>query len=92
MKWGTTPHFTHTKMVVTTKDQLTEVVLNSLTSEPMSIVDISKEVFLNSGLSPSDDMFYTYQYDMRWSLMNLTQSGVVTRTTQGRNSFYSLSF
>ena len=78
-------------MTVTNKTQLTEVVLNSLTSEPMSIVDISKEVFMNSGLSPSDDMFYTYQYDMRWSLMNLTQSGVITRSTEGKKSFYSVS-
>ncbi len=78
-------------MIVTNKAQLTEVVLNSLTSEPQSIVNISKEVFLSSGLSPADDMFYAYQYDMRWSLMQLVDTGVVQRDTQGRKSFYSLS-
>ena len=78
-------------MTVNNKTQLTEVVLNSLTSEPQSIVDISKEVFLSSGLSPADDMFYTYQYDMRWSLMQLVDTGVAQRDTQGRKSFYSLS-
>ena len=74
-----------------TKTDLTCVVLNSLTSQAMSIPAISKEVFLNSGLSPADDMFYTYQYDMRWSLMELVKSGVVSRDKVGNRSFYSLS-
>ena len=74
-----------------TKTDLTNVVLNSLTSTSMSIIEISKEVFLNSGLSPSDDMFYTYQYDMRWSLMELVNSGVVSRDKVGNRSFYSLA-
>ena len=74
-----------------TKTDLTSVVLNSLTSQPMSIIDISREVFMNSGLSPADDMFYTYQYDMRWSLMELVNSGVVSRDKLGNRSFYSLS-
>ena len=74
-----------------TKTDLTSVVLNSLTGQPMSIIDISREVFMNSGLSPADDMFYTYQYDMRWSLMELVNSGVVSRDKLGNRSFYSLS-
>ena len=74
-----------------TKDQLTSVVLDTLTSTPMSIIDISKAVFLNSGLSPADDMFYTYQYDMRWSLHTLTKSGVVTLTKEGTKSYYSVA-
>ena len=74
-----------------TKDDLTNIVLNSLTSTSMSIIEISKEVFLNSGLSPADDMFYTYQYDMRWSLMELVKSGVVSRDKVGSRSYYSLA-
>ena len=78
-------------MIVTNKAELTQVVLNSLTSVPMTLVEISKEVFLNSGLSPSDDMFYTYQYDMRWSLVKLHDSGLIVRTKDGNRSLYSLS-
>jgi len=79
------------QMTVTNKTELTQVVLNSLTSVPMTLVEISKEVFLNSGLSPSDDLFYTYQYDMRWSLMNLHKAGLVIRLKDGNRSLYSLS-
>ena len=74
-----------------TKDDLTNIVLNSLTSTSMSIIEISKEVFLNSGLSPADDMFYTYQYDMRWSLMELVKSDVVSRDKVGSRSYYSVA-
>ena len=70
---------------------LTKIVLRSMTEQPQSIVDISKKVFNSVGYSPDQDEFYTYQYDLRWSLSFLTKEGIITRSKSGRNNMYSLS-
>ena len=70
---------------------LTTTVLRTLTEQPQSLVDISKAVFNRSGYSPDMDEFYTYQYDMRWSLHYLVKEGVAQRTKSGLLSYYSLA-
>lgn len=84
----TTPH---NQPTMSSKNHLTLTVLRSLTTDPQSIVEVSRSVFNTVGYSPDQDEFYTYQYDLRWSLCQLVKDGIVTRSKSGRNNFYSLS-
>jgi hypothetical protein len=43
------------------------------------VIDVAKEIWRkhSNELSPSDDLFYTWQYDMRWAALTLRDKGIL---------------
>ena len=65
-----------------TKNDVTEWVISAL--EQLggrgSLVDVAREIWKNheQELRSSGDLFYTWQYDMRWSATRLRHAGTMT--------------
>lgn len=72
-----------------TKGELTDWVIEALTElrGSGSVVEVSKVVWRRheQDLRASGDLFYTWQYDLRWAAQKLRNSGRL-RPAQGRRS------
>jgi hypothetical protein len=62
-----------------TRDDLQDWIIEALThlGRPASVVDVCKIVWQRHehDLRASEDLFYTWQYDIRWAAQKLRDSG-----------------
>lgn len=72
-----------------TKDDLCELVVRALRANggKARIVDICKYIWENheNDLHHSGDLFFTWQYDMRWAGQKLRDQGVLLPAANSRN-------
>ena len=56
-------------------------------------VEMNRYIWSNheNELRDSGDMFFTWQFDVRWAYKELVLSGILTRKRQGRYSVWSLN-
>ena len=78
-----------------TRDMLTVWIIDALRANRGSAqyADIGKHIWKTheEELRNSGDMFYVWQYDLRWVCEKLKKNGVVTRTRQGQHSIIVLN-
>lgn len=77
-----------------TKDDLCELVVKALRARGGSarIVDICKYVWEHheNDLRRSGDLFFTWQYDIRWAGQKLRDQGVLAPANNSRNAPWEL--
>lgn len=58
-----------------------------------TVVEVSRWVWTHheGDLRKSDDLFYTWQYDLRWAAQKLRDEGVLAPTARGRASSWRLA-
>ena len=70
-----------------TKDELGEWVVEALATlgGSGSVTDVSKLIWENHGeqIESSGDMFYTWQYDVRWAAHQLRRLGTIRPVERG---------
>lgn len=70
-----------------TKEDLEGWILDALRARGGSahVVDVCRHIWLNheSDLRASGDLFYTWQYDVRWAAQKLRNRGIL-RSVDGR--------
>jgi len=82
-----------TPRIITRNDmvQLVCEALESLGGEG-TIVDTAAVIWKNykDDLESSGDIFYTWQYDMRWARHKLSKTGKLTTEKRGKESIWKL--
>jgi hypothetical protein len=83
-----------------TKQQLKQIVYDCMMMEEahsseseFTLVEISKLVYnaiTELGVTPNDDVFYTYQYDLRWCLQSLRNENITNFEKQGNLNVHYL--
>lgn len=58
-----------------------------------TVVEVAKEIWQRheADLRSSGDLFYTWQYDMRWAAQALRDTGRAKQTKGGRRGLWELS-
>ena len=59
-----------------------------------TFIEITRLVYnelIELGITPDDDLFYTYQYDLRWCLQQLRADGVTAFEKKGNLNYHYLS-
>jgi hypothetical protein len=78
-----------------TKQHLSNVVLAALKrlGGSGSVVEVARDVWLHNEdeLRASGDLFYTWQYDLRWAAQHLRDEGQLAPTARGAASRWTLS-
>lgn len=78
-----------------TRDDLQVWVLDALRHHggKARLIDVAKHIWLNhSGdLEASGDLFYKWQYDMRWAAMVLRQKGKLKATDKTKSGVWELA-
>jgi hypothetical protein len=78
-----------------TKQDLPRLVVDALKALNGSgtVVDVCREVWQRNEpeLRASGDLFYTWQYDIRWAAQTLRHSGVLQPTSRGAASRWMLA-
>jgi hypothetical protein len=78
-----------------TKQDLPSLVLDALRHLGGSgtVVEVTREVWQRNEpqLRASGDLFYTWQYDLRWAAQHLRNEGQLAPTSRGANSRWRLS-
>tara|TARA_R110002012_G_scaffold87989_1_gene217141 strand:+ start:884 stop:1156 length:273 start_codon:yes stop_codon:yes gene_type:complete len=84
-----------------TKTQLKQITYDSMVTEQtqsgeseFTLIEISKMVYhslTELGITPEDDVFYTYQYDLRWCLQQLREEGVTNFKKVGKINLHFLT-
>lgn len=76
---------------MTTKSDLKHWVLAALRNLGGSgrVVEVAKQIWKDheSDLRAADDLFYTWQYDMRWAAQELQQEGKLSKGGKDRTWF-----
>ena len=76
------------------KDDLEDMVLDALEAlgGQGQIVEIAREIWQRNELElrQSGDLFYTWQYDIRWAKTKLRDRGLVTVIKQGQHNIWKL--
>ena len=76
------------------KKDLKKLVLEALQNHngKAKIIDVSKYVWSNykDDLEQSGNMFYTWQYDVRWAATNLRKEGLMKKADNKLNGFWEL--
>ena len=77
-----------------TKTILGQLIIEALESNSgaASIVKICQYIWQNyeSDLRDSGNLFYTWQYDLRWASQRLCKEGIIEKLPQGRMSIWKL--
>jgi len=77
------------------KDDLCELIVKALKTKggKARIVDICKYIWENHEieLRRSGDLFFTWQYDMRWAGQKLRNQGVLAPASSSRNAPWELN-
>lgn len=77
------------------KDQLKVWIVEALQSEQreMSVVEVAKYVWEahEDDLRESGDLFYTWQYDLRWAAQTLRDEGVLSAKNNRRKGGWALA-
>ena len=77
-----------------TKRDLPQLVLASLErlGGAGTVVEVSREIWANheKDLRESDDLFYTWQYDVRWAAQRLRNEGALAPTSRGASSRWQI--
>lgn len=78
-----------------TKQDLPALVVDALKAigGSGSVVDVCREVWEQNepALQDSGDLFFTWQYDIRWAAQVLRDSGVLMPTGRGARSRWALA-
>ena len=78
-----------------TKQDLPNLVLDALRhlGGSGSVVDVAREVWQRNEpqLRASGDLFYTWQYDLRWAAQHLRNGGQLAPTSRGAASRWTLT-
>jgi hypothetical protein len=78
-----------------TKQHLPNIVLAALArlGGSGSVVEVAREVWLQNEaeLRASGDLFYTWQYDLRWAALHLRKEGQLKPTARGAASRWTLA-
>ncbi len=79
---------------MTAKDDLQDYVTQALVSlgGSGSLLDVAKIIWSDheADLQRSGDIFYTWQYDMRWAATNLRKAGIVKSAEICRKGIWEL--
>jgi hypothetical protein len=77
------------------RSDLKQLVLDALSAGDgrASIVDVAKHIWLASeaDLRASGDLFYTWQYDMRWAATRLREEGKLVIADRSPRGVWELS-
>ena len=77
-----------------THEDLQQWVIDALTAQggSASIVEVARHIWSKheTDLRGSGDLFYTWQYDMRWACTNLRQAGKVRPASVSRRGEWQL--
>lgn len=77
-----------------TKQDLESWIVQALREErrEMTVVDVARHVWENheADLRASGDLFYRWQYDLRWAAQNLRNDGVLASKDGRRSGGWSL--
>jgi len=77
-----------------TKTILGQLIIEALESNSgsASIVKICQYIWQNyeSDLRDYGDLFYTWQYDLRWASQRLCKEGIIEKLPQGNMSIWKL--
>jgi hypothetical protein len=77
-----------------TKDDLPDVVTKTLKAlgGTANVVVVAKEIWKQhqSELSNSGDLFFTWQYDMRWAAQKLRDAGKLSHVRENGRSAWQL--
>ena len=80
---------------MSSKRDLTDWVVESLTrlGGGAVLVDVARDIWRHheGDLRTSGDLFYTWQYDMRWSANVLRRTGVMKSAELSPHGFWQLS-
>lgn len=78
-----------------TKQHLPNVVLAALArlGGSGSVIEVARDVwqYNEAELRASGDLFYTWQYDLRWAAQHLRDEGQLKPTARGSASRWTLS-
>ena len=84
-----------------TKSQLKQITYESMMMEEahsneseFSLIEITRLVYsalTELGITPDDDVFYTYGYDLRWCLQTLRREGVTSFKKVGNMNLHYLT-
>ena len=82
------------------KQQLKQLTYDSMMMEeahsgeseftPLEITKLVYNALIELGTTPDDDVFYSYGYDVRWSLQQLRKEGITSFRKEGKRSFHYL--
>ena len=76
------------------KQDMTILVIDALESlgGGGTIVEVAAEIWKThkDDLEASGEIFYTWQYDMRWARHRLSEEGKLRTKSKGRESFWEL--
>ncbi len=83
-----------------TKNELKEIVRDCMLTENINsnkigftLIEITKLVYsslVKHGITPDDDIFYSYQYDLRWCLQELRNEGFTSFKKMGKFNVHCL--
>ncbi len=77
-----------------TKDELPDVVTKALRAlgGTANVVEVAKEIWKQheTELSTSGDLFFTWQYDMRWAAQKLRDAGNLSHVRENGRSAWQL--
>jgi hypothetical protein len=77
-----------------TKSDLVDWVYDALKSSggEASVVEVAKHIWSNheSELRQSGDLFFTWQYDMRWAAQHLRDTGKCIPASTAKRGFWAL--
>ena len=70
------------------KLQLKQIVYDCMlmNERELTLIEITKLVYnslIEEGITPNDNIFYTYQYDLRWCLQSLRNENLTSFEKQG---------
>jgi hypothetical protein len=76
------------------RNDLKQLVLDAITASggSASIVDVAKHIWQDheAELKASDDLFYTWQYDMRWAATRLRDEGKLANADRSPRGIWEL--
>ena len=76
------------------RDDLKQIVLDAITASggSASIVDVAKRIWHDheADLQTSGDLFYTWQYDMRWAATRLRDEGKLANADRSPKGIWEL--
>ena len=77
------------------KSDLKDCVVNALKANngKAKLVQVCKFIWSNykTELENSGDLFYTWQYDVRWAALNLRKEGIMKSADEQKNNFWELT-
>ncbi|MHC5355060.1 hypothetical protein ACYSNX_13065 [Myroides sp. LJL115] len=78
-----------------TKNKLKKCIVEALKAKgnKAKLIDICRYIWANyeKELENSGDLFYTWQYDIRWAATQLRKEGVLKPVHEQKNGFWELA-